>query len=139
MSHSLAVLLGDLIQGRFQLLDILRRAGIQGLLHYLLLRKAAAAKGGLQDQVSSQARIDLHQAMCSCQHGNPAIVQLVNGVILHRFWAICTRRRIGSNRSRSCSLTPRAARLAQLLNIRLFCVLHSLMMGLHSSNLVCLL
>src|SRR5947199_8845291 len=44
------------------------------------------------------------------------------------FWAICTRRWIGSNRFISCTFTPSAAKLAQLVYIRLCCVLHSFMM-----------
>src|SRR6266853_6512379 len=48
------------------------------------------------------------------------------------FWAICTRRRIGSNRFISFNFTPSAATLAQLVYVFVPSVLHSCMMSLLS-------
>ncbi len=56
------------------------------------------------------------------------------GVSLTVFWAICTRWRMGPNRSSCCSFTPTAARLAQAVKWLVVFVVDSFMgMGLLSS------
>ena len=74
---ALTVLAIDLVQRLLQLTDIVRRAGVQRLLHHRLLGTGCAAKGSLERRIAAQAGVDLHQPMRTRQDGNPGIVQLI--------------------------------------------------------------
>ena len=84
MLIALTVLAIDRVQRVFHLLHILRRTCIQRVLDHRLLGTAAASKGALQGRIGSQARIDLHQAMGSCQQADQGVVEFVGRAILDR-------------------------------------------------------
>jgi hypothetical protein len=56
-----------------------------GFLHHRLFGACRAPKGLLQAWVSSQARIDFHQPVGSCQQADKGIIELVSRRMLDGF------------------------------------------------------
>src|SRR2546425_4019106 len=102
MLKALAVLSRDLIQRLLQLRYIFCGASIQGFLHHRLFGAGRAPKGPLQAWVSSQARIDFHQPVGSCQQADPGIIELVSRRMLDGF---LPNLYLGTDRAKQIELT----------------------------------
>jgi hypothetical protein len=72
--------------------------------------------------------------MRSCQHADQSVIEFVGRLIHDRLLGNCTRCSIGSNSFSSLNFTPRAAKLAQLVNCFVVCMVDSFMMILLSQS-----
>ncbi len=93
MLLALTVLAIDHVQRLVHLLHLLGCTDLQGVLHHRLLGTTAASKGALQGGIGEPPRLDLDQALGSCQHTDQGVGEFVGRALLtrllrnvHFFW-----------------------------------------------------
>ncbi len=84
MLLALTVLAIDHVQRLVHLLHLLGCTDLQGVLHHRLLGTTAASKGALQGGIGEPPRLDLDQAMGSCQHTDQGVGEFVGRALLTR-------------------------------------------------------
>jgi hypothetical protein len=111
MAIGLAMASEDPFHGLVHLAHILRRAGVQHILHHRLFSAARPTEGALQPQIGSDALVHLHDPLRADQQADERISR--DGMIV--FCAILTVWVIGSNTLSWVPFLPSAANAAWLL------------------------